>query len=61
MQNRELKSIVSRKRKDILTLIEVAFGDSPRWPSVRTQLLNLLGDRGLENELLNYLKKSKRH
>jgi hypothetical protein len=36
----------------VLSLIESHLGSSPNWKVIRSQLLGLFGDRGLEGDIL---------
>lgn len=47
----ELKIAVSLARKQILDLLELAFGDHPKWPAARTCVLRALGQSGLEGAI----------
>jgi len=44
----ELRLEIKQARKSILDLLELAFGDHPKWPAARTCVLRALGQSGLE-------------
>lgn len=49
MTNKEtLPKAIKRTRKEILDLLEVAFGQSTKWPLVRSRMLAAFGRYGLE-------------
>ena len=45
------KSIVTATRKNLLDLLELAYGTEPNWPIVRSRILNELGNSGLGGEI----------
>ncbi len=47
----ELKIAVSHTRKQLLDLLELAFGDHPKWSAARTCVLRVLGNSGLEGAI----------
>lgn len=47
-----LSHTIAATRKQLLDVIELAFGDSPKWPVVRSRVLDLLGESGLEGALV---------
>ncbi len=42
---------VAIARRKILALVEGVFGNSSQWPFIRTQLLTILGERGLQGAI----------
>lgn len=42
------KNAVAKARKEILDIVEMAYGDSQRWPFVRARILKVFGRNGLE-------------
>jgi len=67
--NRSYKFLLTEKRQSIQRLlnlyrgqiidsVEMHAGQSVFWPNLRSRLLNLLGDRGLQSAVLNELERS---
>jgi hypothetical protein len=56
--SKELQREVSISRREIVTLIEAVYGQTPQWNFVRSQLLTLLGDRGLEGNLKGVIREN---
>ena len=55
MDSREkIRRQISIARRETLTVVEIVWGASPQWPFVRSQLLRILGERGLEGRLLGF-------
>jgi hypothetical protein len=58
---KEVEKEIKLARKKTLNLIESAFGDSPKWPFLRSQILKIFGTQGLgkcidnNNPTHNYL------
>lgn len=54
MSNNELETIrmaISATRRRILDLVESAYGETPKFPFVRSRLLGLFGRDGLEGAI----------
>lgn len=47
----DLRYAVTVARKQIMDLLEMAFGEHPKWPMARTCVLRALGESGLEGAL----------
>jgi len=47
---------ITSTRKQILDLLEMAFGDHPKWQYARSRVLRALGRSGLEGILENALR-----
>ena len=43
----ELEKEIKQARKQTLNLIESAFGESSKWPFIRSQILRIFGTDGL--------------
>ena len=52
----QLKRQISISRREIVSLVEAVYGTSSQWEYVRSQLLTLLGDKGLEGGVSRLLK-----
>ncbi len=50
-------SSVSDCRNQVMTLVEVSLSDENRWKTMRGQLLNLFGHRGLEGKIQDHFYK----
>jgi len=47
----DLRCEINKTRKTILDLLEMAFGEHPKWPAARTCILRSLGKSGLEGAI----------
>lgn len=47
---------ISVARHEILSVVDAVYGGTPQWPFVRSQLLRILGERGLEGRVGEYVK-----
>lgn len=56
-----LLSEIDSCRSQILDLVELECGDSPRWNFLRSRLLRCLGDGGLQGKLLMALEAEIHH
>lgn len=43
-----LTKAIKETRKELLDLLEIAIGESPQWPLVRSRILQIFGRKGLE-------------
>lgn len=50
-KNQQITETMSLYRGLILDAVEIEMSDSKAWPTTRSRLLKLLGDRGLEGKL----------
>ncbi len=56
---RELQAEISQTRKNLLDLLEMAFGDHPKWPYARSRVLRSLGRSGIEGILERMIEEEK--
>lgn len=47
----ELKQSIYITRKQLLDLLEMAFGDHPKWSTARSCVLRIFGESGLEGKV----------
>jgi len=45
------KDLIAKNRKELLDMLELAYGDQPKWQVVRSYILRSLGKNGLEGIL----------
>lgn len=46
---------VSICRREVLSLLEAVYGGTQQWSFIRSRVLTLLGDRGLEGRIIGIL------
>lgn len=46
---------IRRSRGFTLDIVELVLGDSPEWKMVRSRLLKIFGERGLEQKILQIM------
>jgi hypothetical protein len=44
----QMKESIAKTRKQLLDVLELAFGDHHKWPAVRSFVLRSLGENGLD-------------
>lgn len=54
----EILEIISLTRGHILDTLEIEIGETRSWKSIRSRILKIMGDRGLEGKILKLLSKN---
>lgn len=52
----KLVQAIRKARGETIDLLELVLGQSPQWPSLRSRVLRIFGDRGLEATAISLLE-----
>lgn len=52
----QLAQAIRKARGETIDLLELVLGQSPQWPSLRSRVLRIFGDRGLEATAISLLE-----